>query len=88
MIILPNFQMPRYEDLELSTQSLIREALNRNIEVKILDRKENFIKLIKGNNTQYIKQATKTSADTYITFLIMENKHVTKEILKDNNITF
>ncbi len=82
-----NFQMPGYEDLELSTQILIREALNRNIKVEILDRKENFIKLSKENNIQYIKQATKTSLDSYITFLIMENKFVTKELLSDNNIT-
>ena len=41
-----NFQVPGYEDLELSTQILIREAINRNINVEILDRKENFLKLI------------------------------------------
>jgi len=82
-----NFQTQGFEDLELSTQILIREALDRNIKMEILDRKENFIKLSKGNNTQYLKQATKTSLDSYITFLIMENKFVTKEILSNNNIT-
>lgn len=81
-----NFQMPGYEDFELSTQILIREALNRNIKVEIMDRKENFIKLQKGKNIQYVKQATKTSLDSYITFLIMENKHVTKSILKTSSI--
>ena len=35
---------------------------------------------------EYVKQATKTSKDSYITALIMENKLVTKDILMENNI--
>lgn len=74
------------EGLELSTQILIKEALRRNIEVEILDRSDNFIRLTKGSKVEYIKQATKTSADTYISSLIMENKDVTKMILKEHGI--
>lgn len=74
------------EGLELSTQILIKEALRRNIEVEILDRSDNFIRLTKGSKVEYIKQATKTSADTYISSLIMENKEVTKLILKEHGI--
>lgn len=74
------------EGLELSTQILIKEALRRNIEVEILDRSDNFIRLTQGNQVEYIKQATKTSADTYISSLIMENKIVTKMILKEHGI--
>ncbi len=75
-----------YKKLELSTQILIKEALNRNIEVDVLDINDNFIRLKKGSKIEYIKQATKTSLDTYITPLIMENKEVTKIILRENNI--
>ncbi len=75
-----------YEGLELSTQILIREAIRREIEVNVLDWKDNFIRLKKGNKTEYIKQATRTSADTYISPLIMENKEVTKLILSENDI--
>ena len=69
--------------MELSTEILIKEALNRNIKVDILDAGDNFIRLIKGNKIEYIKEATRTSLDTYIAPLIMENKLVTKFVLKE-----
>jgi len=70
-----------YEDLEISTQIVIREALKRKIEIEVLDRKDNFLKLTKNNMVEYVKQATKTSKDTYIVPHILENKHVTKKLL-------
>jgi glutamate--cysteine ligase len=75
-----------YEDLELSTQILIKEALKRNLKVDVLDRKENFISISNNKKTEYVKQATKTGLDSYISFLIMENKLVTKNVLKKSNI--
>jgi glutamate--cysteine ligase len=42
--------------------------------------------LKKGAKTEYVKQATRTSVDTYISPLIMENKEVTKIILRENGI--
>jgi glutamate--cysteine ligase len=80
------FQLPGYEDLELSTQLVIREALARNIEVEVLDRSENFIRIRSGEKVEYIKQASKCATDSYITFLIMENKAVTKIILDEHGI--
>ncbi len=70
-----------YEDMEFSTQILIKEAFKRKINVEIIDRRENFIELSKGDHVEYVKQATKTSRDSYITFLIMENKNVTNQVL-------
>ena len=75
-----------YEDLELSTQILLKECIKRGIKFHVLDRKANFVKLHKGNRTEYIKQATKTSLDTYISILIMENKLVSKDILDENGV--
>ena len=72
--------------MELSTQILLKESIKRGIHFYVLDRKDNFIELTKGENTEYIKQATKTSKDQYVTVLIMENKSVTKQILKRNDI--
>lgn len=72
--------------MELSTQILIREALRRGCEVDILDRSDHFIRLRKGERVEYIKQATRTSADTYIAPLIMENKEVTKRILREHGL--
>lgn len=72
--------------LELSTKVLIREALERGIQVEILDREDNFIRLQRGSRTEYVKQATRTSADSYIAPLIMENKEVTKLVLREHGI--
>lgn len=80
------YKFQGYEDLELSTQILMKEAIKRGIKAEIIDRSENFIALTKDNHTEYIKQATKTSMDNYATVLIMENKTITKKILEKNNI--
>lgn len=76
----------KYKGLELSTQILIAEAENRGYETEVLDWKDNFIRLRKNGKTEYVKQATRTSADTYISPLIMENKDVTKIVLRENGI--
>jgi glutamate--cysteine ligase len=74
------------EDMELSTQLLLREAVKRGVSFEILDRKENFIRFQKDGNIQYVKQATKTSLDNYASILAMENKLVTKKILEEHEI--
>jgi glutamate--cysteine ligase len=81
-----NYSFKGLKDMELSTQILLREAVKRGVSFEILDRKENFIKLRKGENIQYVKQATKTSLDNYATVLAMENKLVTKKILAENGL--
>lgn len=80
------FNLKGYEDLELSTQILLNDAIKKGIEFKVIDRDENFVVLSKDNKKEYVKQATKTSKDSYSTVLIMENKLVTKEVLADENI--
>lgn len=80
------FKLEGYEELELSTQILMKEAIKRGIKVSVLDKTENFIVLKKKNKVEYVKQATKTSKDNYVTVLIMENKSVTKKVLSESNI--
>ncbi|OOM76455.1 glutathione biosynthesis bifunctional protein GshAB [Clostridium puniceum] len=80
------FKLEGYEELELSTQILMKEAIKRGIKVEILDKSENFISLKKNDKIEYVKQATKTSKDNYVTVLIMENKSVTKKVLLNSNI--
>jgi glutamate--cysteine ligase/glutathione synthase len=75
-----------YEDLEISTQIIIRDALDRGISVEILDRHHNFIRLTRGDKIEYVKEATKTSKDTYISPLIMENKAVSKLVLQERGL--
>ncbi|WP_148631229.1 bifunctional glutamate--cysteine ligase GshA/glutathione synthetase GshB [Bacillus sp. E214] len=78
-----SFTLLGYEDMELSTQILIKDAIKRGIGIEIVDRDENFIALSDGKKTEYVKQATKTSLDSYSTVLVMENKLVTKKILRN-----
>ena len=74
------------EDMELSTQLLLREAVRRGIAFDILDKAENFIRLKRNETIQYVRQATKTSLDNYASILAMENKVITKQILEEHGI--
>lgn len=78
--------IPTMQDMELSTQIFIREAIKKHVSIEILDRQENFVRLQKGAKIEYIKQATKTGKDSYISFLMMENKNVSKVLFQENNI--
>ena len=69
--------MEEYKGLELSTQLLIAEAIRRGIDVRSLIGRI-ILFGYKGSKVEYIKQATRTSVDTYIAPLIMENKEVTR----------
>ncbi len=80
------FKLEGYEDLELSTQILMKESIKRGITVNVVDRSENFISLKKDEKIEYVKQATKTSKDTYVSVLIMENKTVTKKVLAEKGV--
>ena len=78
-----DFHFRDYEDLEVSTQIIIRKALEKNVTVEVLDRTKSIIRLTKGRKSTIIQQATKTVLDTYITPLIMDNKAVTKQLLQE-----
>lgn len=77
---------PGYEGLELSTQLVIKEALARGHRVEVLDAPSNFIRIRGAGRIEYLRQATRTSADTYVSPLIMENKKVTKLLLSETGI--
>lgn len=80
------FNLKGFEDMELSTQILMKEAIKRGIKFEVLDRDDNFISLEKNGKLEYIKQATKTSVDNYATVLAMNNKVVTKKILDKKDV--
>ena len=79
----PDFLLPGYEDLELSTQMVIREAMARGVEIDILDRRDNFIRLRKGSRSELVRQATMTTLDPLVSYFVMENKQVTKTLLSE-----
>ncbi|QVL56792.1 MAG: glutamate--cysteine ligase [Simkaniaceae bacterium] len=70
-----------YESFELSTQVLIREALKRKVKIQVLDAEDHILRLEKKRHIEYIKEATKTSKDKYITSYLLENKEITKKLL-------
>lgn len=75
------YQLAGFTDMELSTQILLFDAMQKGIKVDIIDRQEQFIKLQVNEHVEYVKNGNMTSKDTYISSLIMENKTVTKKIL-------
>ncbi len=81
---LNTYSLNGYDDLELSTQILIQEAILHGLDFTVVDREANLVKLRNNFKEEYIFQATKTSADNFASILLMENKLATKEILKSN----
>lgn len=75
-----------FEDLEISTQIIIRDALTRGIKIEMVDRKENFLRLVQGNHTEFVKEASKTRLDSLMTYLVMENKIASKLVLEESGI--
>lgn len=72
----------RFDGMELSTRLVVAEALRRGATVEVLDRSDNFIRIVRDSRSHLVKQATRTGADTYIAALAMENKQVTKALLE------
>lgn len=85
-MLQPKPLLAGWEDLEISTQIIIRDAIKRGIEVEVIDRKENFLRLKKGNHTEFVKEASKTRLDSLMTYLVMENKIASKLVLKEHGI--
>ncbi len=83
---MSDFITAGYEDLELSTQILIKEAKERGVAVTVLDRSDNFILLERDGRKEYVKQATRTSADRYSAILVMENKEVAKRAMSASGV--
>lgn len=75
------YQLAGYREMELSTQILMFDALQKGLKLEILDEEDQFLKLSRGSHIEYVKNGNMTSKDHYISPLMMENKVVTKKIL-------
>jgi glutamate--cysteine ligase/energy-coupling factor transport system ATP-binding protein len=73
-----------FDDMELSTQLLLFDALQLGVEVEIIDRSDHFLKLSHQDHIEYVRNGNMTSKDTQISYFIMENKTVTKKILHEH----
>jgi len=80
------YRLKGYTDMELSTQILIRNAIKRGIKFEVLDRNDNIVRFTNNAKKEIVKQATKTSLDTYICSEIMNNKLVSKILMKEKGI--
>ncbi|TLG77223.1 bifunctional glutamate--cysteine ligase GshA/glutathione synthetase GshB [Culicoidibacter larvae] len=83
-----SFALAGFADMELSTQLLIQSAIKTGLTIDVLDREQNFIRLVnpQDHHAEYIKEATKTSLDKYSQVLVMENKLITKLVLAEHGI--
>ncbi|HFI0283855.1 TPA: bifunctional glutamate--cysteine ligase GshA/glutathione synthetase GshB [Streptococcus suis] len=75
------YALKGYENMELSTQMILFDAIQMGLQVEILDEEDQFLKLWKGDHVEYIKNGNMTSKDNYVIPLAMANKVVTKKIL-------
>lgn len=75
-----------FNEMELSTQILLGEAITQGIKVRILDVEANFIQLERGDKQELIRQATKTRLDHYVNVEMMGNKAVTNLFLAEKGI--
>lgn len=75
------YELTGFTDMELSTQIMMFDAIQKGIRVEVLDRQDQFLKLKLHDHIEYVKNGNMTSKDTYVSTLIMENKTVTKKIL-------
>lgn len=78
-----HYALKGYEEMELSTQMLLFDAIQKGIHFEILDEQDQFLKLWHQDHVEYVKNGNMTSKDNYVVPLAMANKTVTKKILAD-----
>lgn len=79
-----HYALKGYEEMELSTQMLLFDAIQKGIHFEILDEQDQFLKLWHKDHVEYVKNGNMTSKDNYVVPLAMANKTVTKKILADD----
>lgn len=77
------YSLSAYDNMELSTQAVIEDAIKNGIKVTVIDENDQFIRLENKGHVEYVKNGNMTSKDSYISPLIMENKVVTKKVLDE-----
>ena len=78
-----HYALKGYEEMELSTQMLLFDAIQKGLHFEILDEQDQFLKLWHKDHVEYVKNGNMTSKDNYVVPLAMANKTVTKKILAD-----
>lgn len=76
------YRLRGFEDMEMSTQLLMYDAIQVGIEIDIMDRLDQFLELKYRSHVEYVKNANMTSKDSYISALLMGNKTAAKVVMK------
>ena len=77
------YALKGYENMELSTQMILFDAIQMGLNLEILDENDQFLKVWHGPHVELIKNGNMTSKDNYVVPLAMANKTVTKKILRE-----
>ncbi|HFV0208082.1 TPA: bifunctional glutamate--cysteine ligase GshA/glutathione synthetase GshB [Streptococcus agalactiae] len=79
------YALKGYETMELSTQLLLFDVIQKGVNFEVLDEQDQFLKLWHNSHIEYVKNGNMTSKDNYIVPLAMANKVVTKKILDEKH---
>lgn len=74
-----------YEKMEMSTQMLMFDALQKGINLEVLDESDQFVRLEHNGREEYVQKGNKTAKDNYVSQLMMANKTVTKIVLDEHD---
>ncbi len=80
------YKITGHANLEPSTQILIKDAISRGVDYKIIDEKKSFVEFSNGDVRECVIQASKTSKDSYIYPFITDDKMYAKRIMIENGI--
>jgi len=78
------FLLRGFETMEMSSQLLIFDSIQKGLKVDILDENDQFIRLSYKDHSELVRNGNMTSKDTTISHWLMGNKTVTKIILDES----
>ena len=76
------FALKGFKNLELSTQILMFDAIQKGIKVEVLDEHDQFLSLTAFDRVEYVKNGNMTSRDSISSYMAMANKVITKKIIE------
>ena len=60
------YALSAFDNMELSTQALMFDAIQKGLKIEILDERDQFLSLQFGDHLEYVKNGNMTSHDSYI----------------------
>lgn len=77
------FLLRGFTNMEMSSQLVLFDAIQRGLKVRVLDQQDQFLELSFKDHVEYVRNGNQTSQDTYISHWVMANKTVTKNLLAE-----